>query len=113
MHEFVYITPHLAFIYVAVLFVTGSNLFSCIFLASCIAALFAYRHPQVDKTTSNRVLDVGEFGPIAHRGAAEDAPENTLAAIREVSALQYKGVVIKLFKVFPHIIRGSCSFSKA
>ena len=84
MHQFVYISPHLALIYIAVLFLTGSNLFSCLFVASCIAVLFAYRHPQVDKTSSDRVLDVGEFGPIAHRGAAEDAPENTLAAIREV-----------------------------
>ena len=83
MQRFIYVFPHLVEVFIVLWALTGSNLLSCIITTGLLAILYVYRIPQIEKSVSDQVLD-GNLLPIAHRGAGDDAPENTLSAIREV-----------------------------
>ena len=90
MGRFIYVLPHIIGVYVVLLALIGSTLIASILITGLVALLFAYRLPQVDETVAEKVLNGGSNGmPIAHRGAALDAPENTLAAIKEVSIARW------------------------
>lgn len=87
-------------VFVVVLLGTRSPLWSTVLTASLYAFLVMFRFPQVPHSRASQVLRPrGGSGPvsvIAHRGGGHDAPENTLAAIREASKNGAAGVELDL-----------------
>ena len=78
-------------VFVVVLLSTRSPLWSSVLTASLYVFLLMFRFPQVPSYRSRQVLrpargTVGSGGVsvVAHRGGGHEAPENTIAAIREV-----------------------------
>ncbi|KAK0142010.1 Glycerophosphodiester phosphodiesterase 1 [Merluccius polli] len=83
-------------------------LYSVVFLAtllgtrsptwSCLVAVSVYCFLAVPDARARQVLRPGPraAAPIAHRGGGHDAPENTLAAIREASKNGAEGVELDL-----------------
>ena len=56
-----------------------------IFLTACLCVVLQiYKLPKCRQDASDYVLEPQKVSIIAHRGGAYDAPENTLAAIKEV-----------------------------
>lgn len=77
--------------FVLLLLGTRSPLWSAALVAVLYLCLLLLRFPQVPFGRSRRVLHPeartvgsGAVSVVAHRGGGHDAPENTLAAIREV-----------------------------
>lgn len=78
-------------VFVLVLLGTRSPLWSAVLTTSLYCFLAMFRFPQVARSRARLVLqpvgcgaESARVSVIAHRGGAHDAPENTIAAIREV-----------------------------
>ena len=81
-----WVLPHFIFIYCFVLFFTTSHVLSAVVVGLLLALLVYFRIPAVDRDVANKMLQAEKVSIIAHRGAAKDAPENTIGAIRKVSS---------------------------
>ncbi|KAL1005752.1 hypothetical protein UPYG_G00063530 [Umbra pygmaea] len=81
---------------------TRSPLWSTTFTACLYAFLIIFRFPQVPHSRARQVLRPaknaasGGVSMVAHRGGGHDAPENTMAAIREAHRNGATGVELDL-----------------
>ncbi|KAM6957351.1 glycerophosphodiester phosphodiesterase 1-like [Aplochiton taeniatus] len=88
-------------LFLLVMFATRSAMGASVITASLYIFIVMFRFPQVPADQASQVLRPN--GPpsagvpvIAHRGGGHDAPENTLAAIREASRNGATGVELDL-----------------
>ena len=70
------------FILYAVL--SGITVFPSVVTIVIVGLLVYFKNPVPNQDDANDILQPFKVSVIAHRGAAIDAPENTIAAIREV-----------------------------
>ncbi|CAL8355857.1 unnamed protein product [Boreogadus saida] len=92
-----------SFVFVLVLLGTRSPIWSCVIAVSMYSFLAIFKFPQVPDSRARQVLSpgkgatgLGRVSAIAHRGGGHDAPENTIAAIREASKNGAEGVELDL-----------------
>lgn len=75
-------------VFLLVMFGTRSAMGASVLTASLYVFVVMFRFPQVPADNASRVLrpngPSGAVHLVAHRAGSHDAPENTLAAIREV-----------------------------
>ncbi|XP_038147359.1 glycerophosphodiester phosphodiesterase 1 isoform X1 [Cyprinodon tularosa] len=85
-------------VFVLVLVGTRSPMWSTALTASLYLFLAMFRFPPVATSRAQKVLHplVGKVSVVAHRGGGHDAPENTIAAIREASRNGATGVELDL-----------------
>ncbi|XP_076023395.1 glycerophosphodiester phosphodiesterase 1 [Genypterus blacodes] len=90
-------------VFVLLLLGTRSPLWTAVLTASLYLFLAMFRFPQVPVSRARQVLrpsrgaaGSGKVSVIAHRGGGHDAPENTIAAIREASQNGAVGVELDL-----------------
>lgn len=90
-------------VFVVVLLGTRSPVWTTVFTASIYLFLTMFRFPQVPISRALQVLHPakgtvgsGKVSVVAHRGGGHDAPENTMAAIREASKNGATGVELDL-----------------
>ncbi|KAG7460154.1 hypothetical protein MATL_G00218260 [Megalops atlanticus] len=88
-------------VFVLVLLGTRSAIWSSLFTASLYVFLVMFRYPQVPSFRARQVLrpstvSGGGIAVVAHRAGGDDAPENTLAAIREARRNGASGVELDL-----------------
>ena len=69
---------------VILLAITGSTVLTLFLVLALLALIEYYKIPKVPEDVSISVLHSAIPSIIAHRGAGLDAPENTLAAFRQV-----------------------------
>lgn len=89
--------------FVLLLLGTRSPLWSAALVAALYLCVLLLRFPQVPSSRARRVLHPlartagsGAVSVVAHRGGGHDAPENTLAAIREAGKNGATGVELDL-----------------
>ncbi|XP_034441329.1 glycerophosphodiester phosphodiesterase 1 [Hippoglossus hippoglossus] len=85
-------------VFVLVLLGTRSPLWTTVLAASLYLVMAMFRFPQVPASRAQQVLHPGsgEVSAVAHRGGGHDAPENTIAAIREAKKNGAAGVELDL-----------------
>ncbi|XP_071387296.1 glycerophosphodiester phosphodiesterase 1 isoform X2 [Centroberyx affinis] len=90
-------------VFVLVLLGTRSPVWTTVVTASLYLFLVMFRFPQVPASRARQVLrpargaaGTGGVSVVAHRGGGHDAPENTIAAIREASKNGAGGVELDL-----------------
>ncbi|XP_048848152.1 glycerophosphodiester phosphodiesterase 1-like isoform X2 [Brienomyrus brachyistius] len=88
-------------VFILALLASRSAVCSSLFTASLYVFLVIFRYPQVPADRAKQVLRPARLGSgsvsvVAHRGAGHDAPENTLAAIREARLNGATGVELDL-----------------
>uniref|UniRef100_UPI0037E93A10 glycerophosphodiester phosphodiesterase 1 isoform X1 n=2 Tax=Semicossyphus pulcher TaxID=241346 RepID=UPI0037E93A10 len=90
-------------VFVLLLLGTRSPLWTTALTASLYLFLAMFRFPQVPTSRAHQVLHhtkgvtgSGQVSVVAHRGGGHDAPENTIAAIREASKNGASGVELDL-----------------
>ncbi|KAM9304824.1 glycerophosphodiester phosphodiesterase 1 [Gastrophryne carolinensis] len=85
-------------LFVVTYVLTRSPPFSCLLVGSLYLLLLCYRFPPVPESRAQQVLRPrgSSVSAIAHRGGAHDAPENTLAAIRQAAKNGAVGVELDL-----------------
>ncbi|XP_003971984.1 glycerophosphodiester phosphodiesterase 1 [Takifugu rubripes] len=90
-------------VFIVVLLGTRSSLWTVAVTASFYLFMVVFRFPQVPAGRVRQVLHpskrgvgLGKVSVVAHRGGGHDAPENTLAAIREASKNGATGVELDL-----------------
>ncbi|KAM4585540.1 glycerophosphodiester phosphodiesterase 1 [Odontesthes bonariensis] len=90
-------------VFVVVLLGTRSPIWTTVLTVSLYLFLAMFRFPQVATSRARQVLhpatrtaDTGKVSVVAHRGGGHDAPENTIAAIREASKNGATGVELDL-----------------
>ncbi|KAJ8363009.1 hypothetical protein SKAU_G00118400 [Synaphobranchus kaupii] len=89
-------------VFVVVLLVTRSAVCSAVLTVSLYVLLVICRYPKVPSSRVRQVIrpsktvKTGGVSVVAHRGGGHDAPENTLAAIREASQNGATGVELDL-----------------
>ncbi|XP_062244036.1 glycerophosphodiester phosphodiesterase 1 [Platichthys flesus] len=85
-------------VFVLVLLGTRSPLWTTALTASLYLFLAMFRFPQVPASRVQQVLhpDSDKVSAVAHRGGGHDAPENTIAAIREARKNGAGGVELDL-----------------
>ncbi|CAN9510088.1 unnamed protein product [Ophioblennius macclurei] len=87
-------------LFAALLLGTRSPLWTTVLTASLYLFMAMFRFPQVPANRARQVLHpatgCGRVSVIAHRGGGHDAPENTLAAIREAKKNGACGVELDL-----------------
>lgn len=85
-------------VFVLALLATRSPIWSCVLAVSVYFFLAMFKFPQVPDSHARQVLSpgFGRVSSIAHRGGGHDAPENTIAAIREASKNGAEGVELDL-----------------
>ncbi|XP_008301473.1 glycerophosphodiester phosphodiesterase 1 [Stegastes partitus] len=90
-------------VFVVVLLGTRSPVWTTVLTASVYLFLTMFRFPQVPVSRARQVLHPakgtagsGKVSVVAHRGGGHDAPENTMAAIREASKNGATGVELDL-----------------
>ncbi|KAM9856716.1 glycerophosphodiester phosphodiesterase 1 [Aulostomus maculatus] len=87
-------------VFVVVLLVTRRPLWTTVVTSSLYVFLAMFRFPQVPTDRARQVLhpakSPGKVSVVAHRGGGHDAPENTIAAIREASKNGATGVELDL-----------------
>lgn len=83
-------------VFVLVLLGTRSPVWSAVLTASLYIFLAMFRFPQVPASRARQVLhgSKGGVSVVAHRGGGHDAPENTIAAIREVRRVGFSAVAL-------------------
>ncbi|KAJ8246216.1 hypothetical protein GJAV_G00265120 [Gymnothorax javanicus] len=88
--------------FLVALLLTRSAMYSAVLTASLYTLLLVCRFPQVPTSRTRQVIrpsttsKTGGISVVAHRGGGHDAPENTLAAIREASRNGATGVELDL-----------------
>lgn len=100
-------------VFVVVLLGTRNPLWTTVLTASLYLFLAMFRFPQVPSSRVRQVLhptkgtmDSVKVSVVAHRGGAHDAPENTIAAIREVRG---EGWFFSLLTENPWVCLHRCS----
>ncbi|XP_047221805.1 glycerophosphodiester phosphodiesterase 1 [Girardinichthys multiradiatus] len=85
-------------VFVLALLGTRSPVWSTVITTSLCLFLAMFRFPLVATSRARQVLHpvTGKVSAVAHRGGGHDAPENTLAAIREASRNGATGVELDL-----------------
>lgn len=84
-------------VFAVVLLGTRSPVWSVALTASLFLFMAMFRFPQVPTSRARQVLHpTGKVSVVAHRGGGHDAPENTIAAIREASKNGATGVELDL-----------------
>lgn len=76
------ILPYFIHIYVFVLFCSLSHVLAGIVCLVVLVLISLFRIPPIDHEVAGQMLKRGKVSIIAHRGAAADAPENTISAMR-------------------------------
>ena len=80
-----FLAPHIVGALVVISGLTNCCGISVIVVISGLIALWKLRFPQLSKERVDAVLEPGKPSIIAHKCAAGEAPENTIAGIKEVS----------------------------
>ncbi|XP_053712057.1 glycerophosphodiester phosphodiesterase 1-like [Synchiropus splendidus] len=83
-------------VFVVVLLTTRSPMWSTVVTTFMYLFLALFRFPPVPASRAQQALHPNKVSVIAHRGGGHDAPENTLAAIREASKNGATGVELDL-----------------
>lgn len=85
-------------VFVLVLLGTRSPLWSTALTTSLYLFVAMFRFPQLATSRARQVLNpaAGKASAVAHRGGGHDAPENTIAAIREVRVIANKDRTLHL-----------------
>ena len=83
---FSYIFPHIFLAYAVIFAITGCHYLAVLIIGCFVAVLYCCKLPKSSVVDADEILRPHKVSTIAHRGAGHDAPENTLAAMREVNA---------------------------
>ena len=80
-----YMIPELVAAYAILITISGCGYIAFILVGACWIALQYFRIKPASAEAVSLIYDHNRPMVIAHRGAGFDAPENTIAAIRQVN----------------------------
>ena len=75
---------HVFLVYAVLTGILGCSCLSILVTGILVALIIYFKNPSPNINDAKHVLQPSKVSVIAHRGGASDAPENTIAAIREV-----------------------------